>query len=195
VLKGQTKEIANMLSCDGPEVEKVHGQVEDLIRDNNLMHAYAMLRNDCLLLSKHIKTISSRKKCPPDLVSAVSTLIWASTYFVQTPELQKIRAQFKYKYGEDFIADSVNNEGGVVNEDVMDRLASSRNPDPKLIQVYLDKIAKDHKVDWKREEFLNISKAPKTFIPHSMATGNLTHSFAEWVAQDIKKGNKEVFKL
>jgi hypothetical protein len=73
-------------------------------------------------LKEYINLISHSKECPADLISSISTLIWASA-IVDIPELLEIRKQFRYKYGKEFDADAMQNVGGVINERVAAKLS------------------------------------------------------------------------
>ena len=101
---------------------------------------------NCELLSERIHLISHSKECPADLISSISTLIWASA-IVDIPELLEIRKQFRYKYGKEFDADAMQNVGGVINERVAAKL-SVQPPSAYMVQTYLEKIADEHQVDW-----------------------------------------------
>ena len=105
LMKQQIREIATLLAESPPKEEKARIKAEALIRDDNTVEAYEILQLNCDLLSERIHLISHSKECPPDLVSCISTLLWASA-IVDVPELVVIRKQFVYKYGKDFEADA-----------------------------------------------------------------------------------------
>jgi len=147
LMKQQIREIAALLAETPPKEEKARIKAEALIRDDNTVEAYEILQLNCDLLSERIHLISHSKECPPDLVSCISTLIWASAV-VDIPELAVIRKQFVYKYGKDFESDAMQNVGGILNERVASRL-SIQPPSAFMVQTYLEKIADEHEVDWK----------------------------------------------
>lgn len=122
ILKQQMREIAVMLSEDPPREELAQIRAEGLIREDNAVEAYEILQLSCELLAERIKLIGSAKDCPPDLVSSISTLIWAADR-VDIPELTTVRKQFKAKYGKKFEEDAVNNVGGILNERVVSKLS------------------------------------------------------------------------
>ena len=101
----------------------------------------------CELLAERIKLIQMTKKCPPDLLSCISTVIWACDR-VDIPELVLIRKQFRAKYGKDFEERALNNVGGVLNERVVSRL-SIQPPAAYLVQTYLEDICEKYEVSWK----------------------------------------------
>mmetsp|Transcript_2396 Transcript_2396/g.4267 ORF Transcript_2396/g.4267 Transcript_2396/m.4267 type:complete len:359 (+) Transcript_2396:171-1247(+) len=147
IMKQKIREIAVLLADDPPKEEKARIKAEALIRDDNTVEAYEILQLNCELLSERIHLISHSKECPPDLVSCVSTIIWASA-IVDIPELIEIRKQFRYKYGKEFDSYAMQNVGGVLNERVAARL-SVQPPSAYLVQTYLEKIADEHEVNWK----------------------------------------------
>ncbi len=84
LMKQQMREIAKLLADDPPHEEKAKIRAEALITDDNTIEAYEILQLTCELLSERIKLIASEDECPPDLVSSISTLIWAGKYLIQT---------------------------------------------------------------------------------------------------------------
>ncbi len=146
LMKQQMREIAKLLDEKPPKEEKARIRAEALIRDDGTIEAYEILQLSCELICERIKLISSTKTCPEDLVSTISTLIWASTR-VDIKELVDIRKQFKSKYGKKFEAAALNNEGGILNERIVAKL-SVQPPTAFLVQTYLEKIADQFEVDW-----------------------------------------------
>lgn len=147
LLKQQMREVAVMLAEDPPREEKARIRSEALIREENAVEAYEILQLACELLAERIKLISSMKECPPDLVSSISTLIWACDR-VDITELSLIRKQFRAKYGKTFEENALNNVGGILNERVVAKL-SVQPPAAYLVQVNLERICEQFEVDWK----------------------------------------------
>ena len=147
LLKQAMREIAVLLSEDAPREEKAKIKAEALIRDDDLIEAYEILQLECELLHERIKLIEYSNACPPDLVSVVSTLMWASRR-VDIPELNQIRQQFRAKYGKKFQESAMNNVNGCLNERVVMKL-SVDPPAAYLVQTYLERICEQFQVDWK----------------------------------------------
>eukprot|EP00581_Thalassiosira_minuscula_P015485 CAMPEP_0183724418 /NCGR_PEP_ID=MMETSP0737-20130205/17918_1 /TAXON_ID=385413 /ORGANISM="Thalassiosira miniscula, Strain CCMP1093" /LENGTH=342 /DNA_ID=CAMNT_0025955003 /DNA_START=336 /DNA_END=1364 /DNA_ORIENTATION=+ len=147
IMKQQLRDIENILANDQPGEETARIKTEALIQDFDTYEAYELLQLDCELLSERMQVISHSKKCPPDMVSCVSTIIWASAV-VDVPELATIRKQFRSKYGKKFVSDAMNNVGGVINDSVQAKL-SAQPPSAELVQTYLEKIASGRNLDWK----------------------------------------------
>ena len=146
LLKQNMREVAVMLAENPPKEEKAKIRAEALIRDDNLIEAYEILQLECELLHERIKLIEYSKTCPPDLVSVVSTLMWAA-HRVDIPELMTIRKLFRAKYGKQFEEDALRNADGVLNERVVTKL-SVQPPAAYLVQTYLERICEQFEVDW-----------------------------------------------
>lgn len=194
--KQQIREIAMLLAETPPKEEKARIKAEALIRDDNTVEAYELLQLNCDLLSERISLISHSKECPKDLVSCISTLIWASA-IVDIPELLIIRKQFVYKYGKEFESDAMQNVGGVLNERVASRL-SIQPPSAYLVQTYLEKIADEHEVDWKPKVPLRASEmsepmpAPGGYsVPVGGSSGLNPSTFVEIGALDAQNNTAE----
>ena len=166
LMKQQIREIAKLLAEDPPKEEKARIKAEALIRDDNTVEAYEILQLHCELLAERINLITQSKDCPPDMLSTVSTVIWAST-IVDIPELIEIRKQFRYKYGKEFDEDCMQNVGGILNERVTSKL-SVQPPSAYLVQTYLEKISDEHEVGWKPTVSL---KAEEIAQPMAAPTG------------------------
>ena len=133
LMKQNMREVAVLLAEFPPKEEKARIRAEALIRDDNLVEAFDILQLECELLGERIKLIESSKECPPDLISTVSDLIYASPR-VDIPELNDIRKQFRAKYGKEFEQNALNNNGNVLNERVISKL-SVHPPAAYLVQV------------------------------------------------------------
>lgn len=175
-IKNQKRDIAKLLGeKPHPKEEKARIRAEALIREDHTVEAYEILQLNCELLAERIKLLSSERTCPPDMVSVVSTVIWASAR-VDLPEFQQIRKQFRSKYGKEFDKRAME-DVEIVNERVFSKL-SIQPPPALLVETYLEKIAEEFNVDWKPEIPLNpedmaLPAKPPTgaSIPGAVASG------------------------
>lgn len=134
LMRQQKREIALMLAeTPHPKEEKARIRAEALIREDNTVEAMEILQLECELLYERILLVRSQDTCPSDLVSCVSTLIWASQR-VDIPELQDIRHQFRCKYGKKFDEAAITNAAGICNERVVAKL-SIEPPTAILVRV------------------------------------------------------------
>ena len=83
------------------------------------------------LVFERVKYIGSKKECPEDLVEAVSSLIWAASR-VEISEMEIIKTQLTYKYGNKFAQNATNNVNNVVNVRLFRKL-SVQPPSASLV--------------------------------------------------------------
>jgi len=165
LLKQSMREVAVLLAEDPPKEEKARIKAEALIRDDYIIEAYDILSLNCELLSERIKLIQFSKECPPDLISCISTLMYAAPR-VDVPELLVIRKQFTAKYGKKFDEDAMGNVGGILNERVVTKL-SVQPPAAYLVQTYLEQICEKYEVDWSPNNRLSAEQMGEPMAPPS----------------------------
>lgn len=165
LLKQNMREVAVLLAEDPPKEEKARIKAEALIRDDYVIEAYDILSLNCELLAERIKLIQLSKECPPDLISCISTLMYAAPR-VDIPELSVIRKQFTAKYGKKFDEEAMGNVGGILNERVVTKL-SVQPPAAYLVQTYLEQICEKYEVDWSPNYRLSAEQMGEPMAPPS----------------------------
>jgi len=165
LLKQNMRQVAVLLAEDPPKEEKARIKAEALIRDDYVIEAYDILSLNCELLSERIKLLEFSKECPPDLISCISTLMYAAPR-VDIPELLVIRKQFTAKYGKKFDEEAMGNVGGILNERVVTKL-SVQPPAAYLVQTYLEQICEKYEVDWSPNYRLSASQMGEPMAPPS----------------------------
>jgi len=165
ILKQNMREVAVLLTEDPPKEEKARIKAEALIRDDYVIEAYDILSLNCELLSERIKLIQFSKECPPDLISCISTLMYAAPR-VDIPELTTVRKQFTSKYGKKFDENAMGNVGGVLNERVVTKL-SVQPPAAYLVQTYLEQICEKYEVEWSPNYRLSAAQMGEPMAPPS----------------------------
>jgi len=165
LLKQNMREVAVLLAEDPPKEEKARIKAEALIRDDYVIEAYDILSLNCELLSERIKLIQFSKECPPDLISCISTLMYAAPR-VDIPELLVVRKQFTAKYGKKFDEHAMENVGGILNERVVTKL-SVQPPAAYLVQTYLEQICEKYEVDWSPNCRLSAEQMGEPMAPPS----------------------------
>lgn len=98
------------------------------------------------LLHERVKHLANSETCPPDLLEAVATVLWASSR-VDISELEDARKQFIKKYGKEFYEACKENSNEKVNTRVLHRL-NILPPEPLLVRRYLIEIAAQYNVQW-----------------------------------------------
>lgn len=119
-VKHKKREIATLLQDRKDEKARIY--VEHVIREDFLIEAYELLELLCELVHERVKYIASSKECPPDLVEAVSTLIWAASR-VEIAEMEQIKKQLVKKFGGKFASDAELNVGNCVNARIVQKLS------------------------------------------------------------------------
>jgi len=165
LVKQSMRDVAVLLAEDPPKEEKARIKAEALIRDDYVIEAYDILGLHCELLAERIKLLQLSKECPPDLVSCISTLVYAAPR-VDIPELATIRKQFTAKYGKKFDENAIGNIGYVVNERVMAKL-SIQPPAAYLVQTYLEQICEKYEVEWSSNLKMSASQMGEPMAPPS----------------------------
>ena len=128
-VKHQKREVATLLSVN--KEEKARIKVEHIIREDFLIEALELLDLLVELVFERVKYIGSKKECPDDLIEAVSSLIWAADR-VEISEMEIIKQQLTYKYGNKFAQNATNNVDNVVNVRLFRKL-SVQPPSASLV--------------------------------------------------------------
>lgn len=128
-------------------------RVEQVIKEQNMLDAFAMIEGYCLLLSERVKLVEhDNRECPEELKEAISSLIFAASRCGEFPELQQIRALFTSRYGKEFTSRAVelrNNCG--VNPKMIQKM-STRQPSLEARMKVLKEIANENGIALKLEE-------------------------------------------
>ncbi|CAM9588419.1 unnamed protein product [Choristocarpus tenellus] len=135
-VKSKRSRIAGLLRDDKEESARV--MVEQVIRDCDTLRAYEVLEPQCALLVERMRHIVGQKECPRDIQQAVCTVIWVADKG-EISQLSDVKKQFKIKYGKEFIRIAEENEGGCVNQTVVEMLRVAV-PSPYSIQVNMKAI-------------------------------------------------------
>merc|ERR1712113_883249 len=137
----------------------------------NAIEAYEILQLSCELLAERAKLIGSTKECPPDLVSSISTIIWAADR-VEIPELSTVKKQFLEKYGKKFEGNALSNVGGILNQRVVSKI-SLEPPSAHLVNGYLMQICEQFDVDWRPKNPLPPDEITKPMMLYGVVTGTM----------------------
>ena len=103
----------------------------------------------CELLLARIGFLEA-KECDPGLEEAVKSIIYAAPR-TDIKELQQVRLLLVEKYGKEFALEAIENSDGKVAERVVKKLRVEP-PDPQLVTLYLQEIARTYGVGWRRQE-------------------------------------------
>ncbi|KAI3433218.1 uncharacterized protein J3R85_007114 [Psidium guajava] len=192
-LKLMRKEIAQFLQAGQEPIARI--RVEHVIREQNIMAAYAILELFCEFVHARVPIIESQRECPTDLREAIASIIFAAPRCSDVPDLLQIKNLFTTKYGKEFVlaAAELRPESGV-NRELIEKLSVSAPPINTRLKVLKD-IAKEHNLDWdssnteaeftkKHEDLLAGSKqiykpppaqAPTKHVSFLLPSSNGTH--------------------
>jgi len=131
--------VTNLLREDPSKKEIATIRAEGMIRDEKATNAYNIMEAICELLKENNELIEHSKSCPPDLVSSISTLLYAAEQLdiLDIDEMAKLRKYFKKKYGSGFVKSAKNN----MNQRIVSKL-SIELPAANEVHAYLTNICK-----------------------------------------------------
>ncbi|KAK6919535.1 Vacuolar protein sorting-associated protein Ist1, partial [Dillenia turbinata] len=84
-------------------VQHAFNRVEELYRDETIVAVYDLLDHFSEFIIKRLRYIRRHKDCPDDINEAISSLIYASAWFGEIPELRTLRKLFSKRYGQKFV--------------------------------------------------------------------------------------------
>ena len=168
------REIAQLLS-DGKE-ESARIKVEYVIRDELTCQAYEMMDLFVDLLVVRLPLLDQSREVPGDLVEALHSVLYASTR-LEVQELKALQPLFSAKFGKEYVQMAMENGEDKVNPRLVHKLAITA-PETEEVHKVLARIAKEHKVDWKRKPAPpsgpppSVFANPAVFIPDDLAEKN-----------------------
>ncbi|KAM6583375.1 hypothetical protein CsatB_010377 [Cannabis sativa] len=156
-------------------------RVEQLIKDEAVNAAYELLECFCDFILVQFSYIRKTKDCPNDIHEAISSLIYASPWCGDLPELLLIRRLFAKRYGQNFATVALElSPGNHVNLQVKEKLSTlsiSEDMKQKLVNEIVkeycltpDILALDYYYDWAEQKMKLTSsedKALTTDVPTS----------------------------
>eukprot|EP00392_Amoebophrya_sp_AT5.2_P000844 g846.t1 len=157
VTKQLQREVALLLR-DGQE-SRAKIKAEQILQNINLCDALDLVDTMAELLATRIQFLCEQRECPPDLVQTVSSLLYASGR-CPVEELDKVAAQFRGKYGEDFVQRAKNglpSSAGATSAVVHPRLVkllSVQPPTNKEMVSILRDAATYYRIEWEPSEDL-----------------------------------------
>ncbi|RDW91891.1 hypothetical protein BP5796_01285 [Coleophoma crateriformis] len=154
VSKQQRRAMAELLKVGKVESAKI--RVENIIRSDITTELYEILELYCELLLARTGLMES-PVCDPGLEEAVRSLIYSAPR-TEIKELNQARILLVDKYGKDFALDAM--EGNGVSEKVLKKLEVTPPPQ-KLVEGYLEEIARTYDVDWPKKPVEDLGSPPE----------------------------------
>ena len=144
----QQKKLENEISellAQGRE-EKARIKAESLVHLQKMETAYDILETLTELIQTRMQYISESSECPPDLVTPIASVIYASKR-LQIPEFKTAMRQFNAKYGVSFTSSHADNESGQVAANLVEVLLITPPKEGEIFDLLIY-IAQKHNVDW-----------------------------------------------
>ncbi|KAM1803811.1 hypothetical protein ACFX12_029749 [Malus domestica] len=133
--------ISALLQCGQDPINKTCTArilIEDLIREENILEAYVLIKGFCNLVRGRLSVIQVQRECPENVKQAISSLIFAAKKcFHEIPELLTLEKNFK-KYGSDFVLAATQTNCVTL---VMVEKLSNRNSTDEEIEKIIKQIA------------------------------------------------------
>ncbi|CAL9058316.1 unnamed protein product [Musa banksii] len=122
-------------------------RVEYVIKEQNMLDAFAMVEHYCHLLGERAVFLDHRE-CPEELREAIASLIFAASRCAELPELHEVRGIFSSKYGKEFVCAALELRNDCrVNAKMIQKLSTAQ-PSLEIRQRVTKEIAaeKGHKL-------------------------------------------------
>ncbi|XP_065027115.1 uncharacterized protein LOC135651171 [Musa acuminata AAA Group] len=122
-------------------------RVEYVIKEQNILDAFAMVEHYCHLLGERAVLLDHRE-CPEELREAIASLIFAASRCAELPELHEVRGIFSSKYGKEFVCAALELRNDCcVNAKMIQKLSTAQ-PSLEIRQRVTKEIAaeKGHKL-------------------------------------------------
>ncbi|XXG73643.1 hypothetical protein AAC387_Pa07g2526 [Persea americana] len=145
-LKKMRQEIAQFLQTGQEAIARI--RVEHIIREMNILAAYEILELFCEFVLARVPILETKKECPPELLEAIASIIFAAPRCSDLPELIQIRNLFTMKYGKEFVsAASELRPDSSVNRAVIEKLSVKAPSANEKLKVLKD-IAHEYNLKW-----------------------------------------------
>ncbi|XP_022945818.1 uncharacterized protein LOC111449950 [Cucurbita moschata] len=124
-------------------------RVEQVIKEQKLLDAYAIIESYCEVVLERIKQLEHERECPEELKEAISGLIFASSRCGDFPELVEIRSVIASRFGKDFTAKAIELRNNCAVSPMIVQKLSSRPPSLEIKMKLLKQIASENGVTLK----------------------------------------------
>lgn len=123
--------------------------------------ALALLEVYLGLLQQRVEQIKREKTLPPELQTAVASIVYAATRVGNVPELRQLRRTLERKYGAKFLAAAAGEVEGAdpLNAGVSEKLMACVNPGPPAPAEWVQKglaIAAEQELDVSEEQLYQV---------------------------------------
>ncbi|XP_030471793.1 uncharacterized protein LOC115689782 [Syzygium oleosum] len=132
-------DVAQLLEL--PNHDRALLRVEQVMREQSTLDAYAMIEGYCHLLIERVNLIEQDKICPEELKEAASSLLFAASRCGEFPELHELRGLLTSRYGKGFAASAIELRNNCAVNPLMVEKLSTRQPSLESRTKVLKEIA------------------------------------------------------
>ncbi|XP_010500830.1 PREDICTED: uncharacterized protein LOC104778153 [Camelina sativa] len=138
MVRNYKTDIANFLKNE--QDCEAYRRAELLLEELRIISCYDLIERFCDCISENLPLMLKKRECPEECREAVSSLIYATAWVPDVPELKDLRAVFTKRFGN-FTASSVNHE-------LVEKTGSRRLPSRELKIQTLKDIANEFSINW-----------------------------------------------
>lgn len=144
--------------------ERALFRVEQVIKDQKLLDAYAIIESYCEVVLERIKQLEHQRECPEELKEAISGLIFASSRCGDFPELIEIRSVITNRFGKEFTARAIELRNNCAVGPMIVQKLSARPASLEIKLKLLKQIASEHGITLKDLEDYEVSSEEKVVV-------------------------------
>ncbi|XP_038893459.1 uncharacterized protein LOC120082250 isoform X2 [Benincasa hispida] len=137
--------------------ERALFRVEQVIKDQKLLDAYAIIESYCEVVLERIKLLEHERECPEEIKEAISGLIFASSRCGDFPELIEIRSVITSRFGKEFTARAIELRNNCAVGPMIVQKLSARPSSLEIKLKLLKQIASEHGITLKDLEAYEVS--------------------------------------
>ncbi|XP_006305177.2 uncharacterized protein LOC17899633 [Capsella rubella] len=138
MVRNYKTDIVNFLN-NGQDYE-AYRRADLLLEELRIISCYDLIERFCDCISENLPLMLKKRECPEECREAVSSLIYATAWVPDVPELKDLRAVFTKRFGN-FVASSVNHE-------LVERTGSRKLPSRELKILTVKDIANEFSINW-----------------------------------------------
>ncbi|XP_022150550.1 uncharacterized protein LOC111018665 [Momordica charantia] len=132
--------------------ERALFRVEQVIKEQKLLDAYAIIESYCEVVAERIKLLEKERECPEELKEPISGLIFASSRCGDFPELLEIRSVITSRFGKEFTARAIELRNNCAVSPMIVQKLSVRPPSLEIKLKLLKQIASENGITLKNLE-------------------------------------------
>jgi hypothetical protein len=150
-IKKKREEIKTSLLQNNLDIAKA--KMDSIIREEDTITVYDILGPLCEILKEKVTYMLSSNSPPNDLRAQLDTIVYASTR-LEMEDLGKLAFLLRDKYGMSYYNKANNNEDGLVNINVVEKLKIKPSADA-FLTIRLKQLCKEMKIEYEFPNEIN----------------------------------------